>query len=96
MRRSQTQHLSHLLRDFAKERNIEDKLNEVDVVNCCQKIMGKIMGRYVKKIYMENGELTVEVTSPMVKSELMMLREELRQRVNEQVGKNIVTKIFLK
>jgi len=96
MRRSHTQHLSHLLRDYAKERNIEDKLNEVDVVNCCQEIMGKTMGRYVKKISMENGGLTIEVTSSLVKSELMMLREELRQRINEQIGKNIVSKIFLK
>lgn len=96
MRRSQTQHLSHLLKDYAKERNIVDKLNEVDVVNCCQEIMGKTMGRYVKKISMKNGELIIEVTSSLVKSELMMLREELLQRINEQIGKNVVNKLFLK
>lgn len=96
MRRSQTQHLSHLLKDFAKESNIEDKLYEVDVINYCQEIMGRTMGRYVKKISMKNGELIIEVTSSLVKSELMMLREELRQRINEQVGKNAVNKISLK
>jgi len=49
MRRSQTQHLSHLLRDFIKQANIDDKINEVVVVQECYEILGKTLGEVCEK-----------------------------------------------
>ncbi len=96
MRRSQTQHLGTLLKDYAREQNFTNKLAEVDVIQHCHEIMGKAMGRYVTDITMKNGELIIEVNSSLVKSELTMLREELRQRINETMGRNVVARIVLK
>jgi len=96
MRRSQTQHLSHLLRDFIKQANIDDKINEVVVVQECYEILGKTLGKYVKKVSVNNGELFIEVTSALVKSELVMLREELRDRINERMGKEVVYRVILR
>jgi hypothetical protein len=96
MRRSQTQHLGNLLKDYAREKNFTNKLREVDVIQHCHEIMGKAMGRYVTDISMKNGELIIEVNSSIVRSELTMLREELRERINEQVGQHAVTRIVLK
>lgn len=96
MRRSQTQSLGSLLKDFVRDQNMETKLKEIETVNHCQEILGKAMGRYVKRIYLRNGELTIEITSSLVKSELVMLREELRGQLNEKAGQPIVSRIVLK
>ena len=96
MRRSQTQHLGQLLKEFAIQQKIDGKLKEVDVIRYCQEIMGKTMGRYIRKLSVNNGELTIDVTSALVKSELIMLREELRTRLNERVGEEVVKRIIIK
>ena len=96
MRRSQTQSLGNLLKDFVRDQNIESKLKEIEIINHCQEILGTTMGRYVKKIYIRNGELTLEITSSLVKSELVMLREELRRQLNERAGQSLITRIVLK
>jgi len=50
----------------------------------------------VKKVSVNNGELFIEVTSALVKSELVMLREELRDRINERMGKEVVYRVILR
>jgi predicted nucleic acid-binding Zn ribbon protein len=96
MRRSQTQHLGQLLKELARQQNFDGKLKEVDVINYCHEIMGKTMGRYIRKLSVHQGELTIDVTSALVKSELIMLREELRNRLNERIGEEVVTRIIIK
>jgi hypothetical protein len=96
MRRSQTLPLGNLLKDYVKDQQIEGKLKEIEIVQHCQEILGKAMGKYVRKISMRNGELVIEVSSSLVKSELIMLREELRQQLNEKAGQPFVSRIVLK
>jgi len=96
MRRSNTQHLSSLLKDFVQESRCRDKLREVEIIQHCQELLGKTMGRYVKKITVYNGVLFLEVTSSVVKSELMMLREEIRARLNEKAESEMIQKVILK
>lgn len=96
MRRSNTQHLSSLLKDFIQESNCRDKLKEVEVIQHCHELLGKTMGRYVRKISVNNGVLYLEVSSSVVKSELMMLREEIRTRLNEKAESEVIHKIILK
>lgn len=96
MRRSQTRHLGQLLKEFAVQQNFDSKLKEVDVIQHCQEIMGKTMGKYIRKLSVYRGELTIDVTSALVKSELIMLREELRAQLNERAGEEVVTRIIIK
>lgn len=96
MRRSNTQHLSSLLKDFIQESNYRDKLREVEIIQHCHELLGKTMGRYVSQISVHNGVLYLEVTSSVVKSELMMLREEIRIRLNEKAQSEVILKVVLR
>jgi hypothetical protein len=96
MRRSQTQRLGDLLKDYTRNQNLDGKLKELEIIELCHEILGLTMGRYVRRITMKNSELTIEVSSSIVKSELIMLREELRAQLNEKAGVSLVSKIILK
>lgn len=96
MRRSNTQHLSSLLKDFVRESDYAGKLREVEAIQHCQELLGKTMGRYVRKISINQGILFLEVTSSVVKSELMMLREEIRAQLNERAQSEVIQKVVLK
>jgi predicted nucleic acid-binding Zn ribbon protein len=96
MRRSNTQSLAEALRDYISEMKMERKLKEVDVVQSWESLLGKTIARYTRNIYLSRGILYVEITSSVVKNELVMMREEIRKRMNNQAGEEMITKIVFK
>lgn len=96
MRRSNTQSLSEVLRDFINENRIERKLKEVDAVQSWENLLGKTIARYTRNISIRNKILYVEISSAVVKNELIMMREEIRRKMNEQAGEELVSRIVFK
>ena len=96
MRRSNTQQLSAILREYIREMRFDRKLKEVEIVQSWKELLGNTISRYTRNIYFSKGILFVEISSPVVKNELIMIREEIRSRLNNQAGEEIVTKIVFK
>lgn len=96
MRRSNTQSLSEVLKEYIKEVRIEHKLKEIDVVQSWENLLGKTVARYTKSIYIRKKILFVEINSSVVKHELFMMREEIKRKINEKEGEEIVKTIIFK
>lgn len=96
MRRSNTQPLSEVLREFINKNRIERKLKEVDAVQSWENLLGKTIARYTRNIFISNKTLYVEISSSVVKNELVMMREEIRRKINEQAGEELVSRIVFK
>ena len=93
MRKKNTQSLRDVLNDFVQENKLDNKLAEINLINSWEKLLGKTVGHYTKNIYIRNRILFVETTSAVVRNELMMIREEIRKRLNEEAGKEMIDKI---
>jgi predicted nucleic acid-binding Zn ribbon protein len=96
MRRSNTQPLSEVLREYIRENRIERKLKEVDAVKSWENLLGKTIAHYTRNISISNKILYVEISSSVVKNELIMMREEIRRKINENAGEELVTRIVFK
>ncbi len=96
MKRNNTQTLGEALRAYVREMKMDRKLKEVSIVQSWAEVLGKTIARYTRNVYFSNGVLYVEVTSPVVKNELLMMREEIRNKLNENAGEVIVYKIVFK
>ena len=96
MRRSNTQSLSEVLRDYVKGTSIEKKLKEVDIVQSWEELLGKTIAHYTKNISLKNRILYLEINSSVVKNELFLMREEIRRKLNEKAGEELVDKIIFK
>ena len=96
MRRNNTQSLSEVIREFVKGSSIERKLKETDVVQSWEELLGKTVASYTKNVSINNKVLFVEITSSIVKNELFMMREEIRIKLNERAGEEIVKTIIFK
>jgi predicted nucleic acid-binding Zn ribbon protein len=93
MRKSNTQNISEVLTDYINQMKIGRKLKEVDIIEAWEAVLGKTINHYTGKIYISDGNLVVHIKSPVVKSELIMMRDEIRKRLNESVGQEIVRSI---
>lgn len=96
MRKTNTQKLSDVLKSYVQENNLERKLSELDLIKSWETVMGKTITRYTKNLSIRNETLFVETTSPVVRNELLMMKEEIRVRLNEVVGVEIVKTIVFR
>lgn len=96
MRRSNTQSLSEVLKEYIKQNQMDQKLKEVDVVQGWENLLGKTIAHYTKNIYITNRILYVQISSSVVKNELFMMREEIVRKINENAGGTVVLKIIFK
>lgn len=96
MRKSNTESLSSVLKNYVRENNLERKMNELDLIKSWEKVMGKTVSRYTKNLYIQNSTLFVETTSPIVRNELLMMKEEIRVRLNEVVGEELIKTIIFR
>lgn len=96
MRRSNTEKLSDVLRQYIKENKLQQKLSEVDIVASWEEIMGKTVAHYTEELRISNGTLFVKTCSPMLRNELIMMKEEIRKRLNEKAGVDLIHQIVFR
>lgn len=96
MRRNNTQSISDVLRSYTRENKLDRKLNELDLIKSWETVMGKTVARYTGNLYIQNSTLFVETTSPIVRNELLMMREDIRIRLNEVVGEELIKTIVFR
>lgn len=96
MRRSNTQKLSDVLKDYLQENKLERKFTELDVVASWEKLLGQTVARYTESLHIQNGTLFVKTSSPALRNELIMMKEEIRRRLNEKAGQELIRQIVFK
>jgi predicted nucleic acid-binding Zn ribbon protein len=96
MRKSNTQPIENVIREYLREMNIDQKLKEVGIVSQWEKLMGKTVAVRTSQIYIRNHILYIHVTSSVLKNELMMMRQAILEKINEEAGEKIVEQIVIK
>ena len=96
MRRSKTISLAEALNDYIKEMNLGPKLSEVAVINSWEEIVGKAISSRTTKIFIKDGVLHVHLSSSVVRNELLMLRESLKEKLNKKAGSEVIKDIVLR
>lgn len=96
MRKSHTQKIDAVIKEFLNEIKIDRKLKEVHLVAEWESLMGKMVASRTHHIYIRNRTLFVHVTSPVLKNELLMMRQSIIERINEIAGEKLIDSIVLK
>ncbi len=96
MRRSKTISLAEAVKDYINEMNFGEKLEEASVLNSWEEVVGKAISSRTSRIYIKDHILFVHLNSSVVRNELLMLREELRKKLNEKAGAEVIREIVLR
>jgi predicted nucleic acid-binding Zn ribbon protein len=96
MRRSKIISLAEAVNDYIKEMNLGGKLSEVAVINFWEEIVGKAISSRTTKIFIKDHVLYVHLNSSVVRNELLMLREALRDKLNKKAGSEVIRDIVLR
>lgn len=96
MNRTESQPLKRVLDEFLKENPIlAVKLAETRLIASWNRLFGPGVSRYTGNIYIRNRSLYVQISSSVVKCELMMCRKKMVQKLNEEAGADVIDHIVL-
>ena len=93
MKKTNDQSLGDAIREMLDAYKLNDKLDEVDAVRHWPEVVGEMINRYTKDIYIRKGKLFVRIENAALKNELLYARTKIIESLNEQAGKDVVREI---
>lgn len=96
MRRKNVQPISDILKDYLKEKKLNQGLMENRAIQYWGRVLGPSVAKATNRIYMYRGTLYVELNSSVLRNELLMWKDRIITNLNQAIGENIVTELVLK
>ena len=88
--------LGEVMKELIETYRLEGKLNEVKVVHSWEKVVGEMIARHTKDLYIRNGKLFVTIDSPALKNELTYSSSTIIEKLNNEAGCVVVEEIIFK
>ena len=96
MKKQVAQSIGEIIDRVLKEQNLDLKLDETRLIKAWNSLLGEQVASYTTKLYIQRGVLYVQLSSSVLRSELSMCRNMLMDRLNKQVGRQIITNIIFR
>ena len=88
--------LGDVLSDLVERLGISDELGEAEIVEAWATIAGPEINAYTESAWMRGKKLFVKVSSPARRQHLHMSRTKWRNRLNLELGGDIVEEIVFR
>lgn len=88
--------LSDVIKHVLKNYRLEDKLDELQLSEAWEQVLGKTISGCTDSISLKNGVLRVKLNSASLRNELNLARQKLIAKLNEAVGREIIRDIYLR
>lgn len=93
MIRRKEEELGQLVRQFLRAQGLETPLNEYRAVQLWPEVVGAAIARYTGQIFIKNNIMYIQIRSAALRENLAHQRTTLAQRINQQVGSQVVSEI---
>ena len=96
MKRHNSQSIGEIISQFIAQNELGQKLDETQITQLWPRVAGEIIGSYTQSLHVHNRTLYVQLSSAVLRNELMMLRSELLQKLNAEIGHQVIDNIIFR
>lgn len=96
MKRDNELSIGDAIRGFLRANQLDDKLLETEIYQRWEELAGREINLKTKKVRFQKGELSVFLSSSVVRQELSMRKEEFRAELNMRLKGRPVRKLHLR
>jgi predicted nucleic acid-binding Zn ribbon protein len=96
MRKSNTQKIGDVIKEYLEESGLKRKLNKSRIINHWEELVGKAVAKRTTSVYIKNKTLFVSFNSSVVKNELLMMRQQIIDTLNKYAGETIIENIVIR
>ena len=76
-----------------RENGLETPMLQVRLVDAWDHVVGEAIVRYTEEKFIRNQTLFVKISNPALRSDLSMMRSQLVEKLNGEVGSHIIAEI---
>ncbi len=94
MRKKKAQPLHEILKELLSEQHLDTHLYEMEVISIWPEVVGPAVNNYTTHLYVRNRTLYVQLSSSVLRAELLMHRQQLIQKLNAKIGDAVISQII--
>ncbi|MCM4151417.1 DUF721 domain-containing protein [Arenibacter sp. N53] len=95
-RKNDNLRLGEALQEFISENKLQKGMDRVNAREAWINLMGNGVNNYTTAIELRNDTLFVSLSSSVLREELSHGKSKIIKLLNEELGKNLITKIVLR
>ncbi|MBN8696875.1 MAG: DUF721 domain-containing protein [Bacteroidetes bacterium] len=88
--------IKEVIEQMLKAYRLDDRMAEKRLISAWDNVMGAMIAKHTKEIYINNKQLYVTLDSSALRNELSMARSKIIKMLNEAVGSEVINEIILK
>lgn len=96
MKRKNAESIGMLIRQYMRQTGLESPLNEYRLIQSWQDVLGPVVAAYTGDLFIKNQTLYVHITSPVIRQELLMRRDMIKNDLNTHVGAQVIVNIVFR
>jgi len=94
MRKTNDKLLKEALEQMFKVYKIKKRFDETAVVAHWPLLVGKAVANRTKELYVYERKLFLRIESSVIRNELMMMRDQIIQKINAEAGDSLIEDII--
>ncbi len=95
-RRNENIPLSEALQEFIDANKLQKGIDKVDTREAWIKLMGNGVNNYTTAIELRHETLFISLSSSVLREELSLGKSKIIAMLNEEIGKEVITKLVLR
>ncbi|TMM53862.1 DUF721 domain-containing protein [Maribacter algarum] len=95
-RRNDNLNMGEALNEFIKANKLEKGIDKVNAKEAWVNLMGNGVNNYTTAVELRNQTLFVSLSSSVLREELSLGKSKIIAMLNEELGKELVTKLVLR
>jgi predicted nucleic acid-binding Zn ribbon protein len=94
MRKTNDKSLKEAIEQMMNVYKIKRKFDETGIVNLWPTLVGKAVANRTKELVIRDKKLFLRIESSVIKNELVMMRSQIIQKINDEAKTELVTDII--
>lgn len=78
--------LGEAIRNFIRSKGLDDKVNQAKIIRAWPELMGDLIGKRTKEIYVREKVLFIKISSSALKNDLSFSKGTIKEKLNEEIG----------
>ena len=95
MRKTNDKSIKEAIEQMLNVYKLKRKFDETGIKTAWPKIMGKPVANRTKQVYIFNRKLFLQIESSVIRSEIVMMKSQIIEKVNDRAGSVLIDEIIL-
>ena len=88
--------IKDVLGAFVETNKLQKGFDKVNVADAWRDVMGPSISKYTTQLKLDGDRLIVQLSSSVLREELSYGKEKIMRNLNEELGKEVITKVVLR